>query len=266
MDEIGIWSEQKLEIIEKYCSAYATVLRAQSTAHFTFFYIDGFAGAGMHFSKTNQCEVEGSPLRALKIPGFLEYHLADTDGNKMACLKELTAGIDHVFFHHGDCNVLLPRDVFPLIRYDLYRRAFCLLDPYGLHLSWDVIMQAAGQKTIDLLINFPIMDMNQNVLKRDPGTVDPRQKERMTKFWGDESWHQAAYDTTMNLFQMEIKTNNEDMVKAYMKRLHDIAGYRYVAKPLAMKNSTNATVYYLVFASHNKTAVHIMNNIFNQYR
>ncbi|MBI4557643.1 MAG: three-Cys-motif partner protein TcmP [Candidatus Hydrogenedentes bacterium] len=60
LDEIGYWSEIKLEIIKKYASAYVTIISAQRK--FRSIYIDGFAGAGMHVSKTSGDFVPGSPL------------------------------------------------------------------------------------------------------------------------------------------------------------------------------------------------------------
>ena len=41
---------------------------------------------------------------------------------------------------------------------------FCLLDPYGLHLDWEVMRTAGELGTIDMFLNFPIMDMNRNAL------------------------------------------------------------------------------------------------------
>ena len=51
------------------------------------------------------------------------------------------------------------------------------------------------------------MDMNRNVLWRDLQKVDPKQKERMTRYWGDESWRQAGYSTEENLFGFEEKND-----------------------------------------------------------
>jgi three-Cys-motif partner protein len=51
-DEIGDWSELKLEILKKYATAYSTILSAQTKASFSHVYIDAFAGAGQHVSKT----------------------------------------------------------------------------------------------------------------------------------------------------------------------------------------------------------------------
>ena len=49
-DEIGYWSEVKLDIVKKYAAAYSTILASQGK--FTHVYIDAFSGAGMHISKT----------------------------------------------------------------------------------------------------------------------------------------------------------------------------------------------------------------------
>ena len=58
-DEIGVWSEIKLEIIREYAKAYSTILSAQK-ATFSHVYIDAFAGAGQHISRSTQELVPGS--------------------------------------------------------------------------------------------------------------------------------------------------------------------------------------------------------------
>jgi three-Cys-motif partner protein len=50
-DEIGPWSEIKLEIIQKYGPAYTTVLSSERARQLKRYYIDGFSGAGVHVSK-----------------------------------------------------------------------------------------------------------------------------------------------------------------------------------------------------------------------
>lgn len=48
-DEIGRWSELKLEIVEKYGAAYTTAL--SNARNLKKFYIDGYSGAGVHVSR-----------------------------------------------------------------------------------------------------------------------------------------------------------------------------------------------------------------------
>ena len=52
-------------------------------------YIDAFAGAGFHLSKTKGEMVRGSPLNALLVqPPFKEYHLIDLNGDKVDFIGE----------------------------------------------------------------------------------------------------------------------------------------------------------------------------------
>lgn len=64
LDEIGEWSELKLDILKKYAGAYCTILRARNLHPI---YIDGFAGAGTHIRKGTKELIPGSPLNALNI-------------------------------------------------------------------------------------------------------------------------------------------------------------------------------------------------------
>lgn len=48
-DEIGYWSELKIEIVEKYGAAYTKALA--NFPNLKKYYIDGFSGAGMHVPK-----------------------------------------------------------------------------------------------------------------------------------------------------------------------------------------------------------------------
>jgi three-Cys-motif partner protein len=85
LDEIGEWSELKLDILKKYAGAYCTILKAQNLHPI---YIDGFAGAGTHIRKRTGELVKGSPLNALEIqPPFEELHLIDTDQSKVDALN-----------------------------------------------------------------------------------------------------------------------------------------------------------------------------------
>ena len=268
-DEIGYWSEIKLDIVREYAGTYSRILSAQKSPTLYHLYIDAFAGAGVHISKRTGDFIKGSPLNALLLnPPFREYHLIDLDKNKVDLLKTMAATYPgmKVQIHEGDCNEILLKEVFPHARFGNYRRALCLLDPYGLHLNWEVLQTAGQMKSIEVFLNFPVADMNRNVLWRNPGKVDPEQADRMTAFWGDESWRQSAYDTTSNLFGYEEKTSNEEIVKAFQKRLKKVAGFKYVPDPIPMRNSKGAIVYYLFFATEKKPADDIVTFIFNKYR
>lgn len=267
LDEIGYWSEVKLEIVREYASAYSRILSKQPSikAHI---YIDAFAGAGTHISKATGQMVAGSPMNAMHIdPPFSELHFIDLEGSRTTELRRLAANNSRVTVHKGDCNKVLLEDVFPRCRYDKYRRALCLLDPYGLNVNWEVLQTAGKMGSVEIFYNFMIMDANMNVFMRDHGKVTQAQAARMDAVWGDDSWRSAAYKTTQDLFgDVEEKATNEDIAEAFRRRLEEVAGFAYVPQPIPMRNSRGAVVYYLYFASPNKTGAKIVSEVFDKYR
>ena len=139
------------------------------------------------------------------------------------------------------------------------------LDPYGLHLDWSIIAAAAKTQCIEIFINFPVQDMNRNVFWRNSDAVDTSDIERMNRFWGDETWRDAAYSSDGDLFGFEHRTDNETIAEAFYTRLKNVAGFDFVPRPLPMRNSQNAIVYYLFFASPNSTGGRIVGDIFKKY-
>ena len=104
-----------------------------------------------------------------------------------------------------------------------------------------------------------------------PGREDRLKKQaaRLTAFWGDDSWRTEAYRPTpqRGLFGDEIeKRENEAVAEAFRRRLRDVAGFANVPRPMPMRNSIGAVVYYLYFASQKNVANHIVEEIFRTYR
>lgn len=266
-DKIGYWSEIKLDIIKDYASAYSKILAAQQKPRLHHIYIDAFAGAGVHISKSTGEFVQGSPVNAILVePPFCEYHLIDLDQKKIVLLKELVEGRSDVHIHEGDGNNILLKNVFPRVLFKDYRRGLCLLDPYGLDLKWEVIKTAGQMESIDVFLNFPVADINRNVLWRNPDGVDTSDIARMNAFWGDDSWRGIAYSTERSLFGFEEKVDNETIAEGFRKRLLNVAGFKQVPRPLPMRNSRGVIVYYLFFASQKPVAMNIVQAIFSKYR
>jgi three-Cys-motif partner protein len=269
-DEIGIWSEVKLAIIREYASAYAKILHAerQKSIHsLRWLYIDAYAGPGLHVSKTTKEIVDGSPLIALKTtPAFSEYHFIDSDPHRADQLRTIAGDRKEVHVYSADCNEVLLEKIFPRAKYEDYRRALCLLDPYNINLRWEVIEAAGKMKSVEVFLNFMIMDINRNVLRKNPDKAIQSKVEQLTRLWGDETWIDAAYDTTGNLFGDPEKVSNERFENAWRERLKKKAGFRFVSKPMPMKTKTNSVIYYLYFASQKPVAAGIVEDIFNKYR
>jgi hypothetical protein len=60
LDDIGPWPEIRLEIIKTYASAYSAILSRQRGLHHV--YIDAFAEAGIHFTRSAGEHVLGTRL------------------------------------------------------------------------------------------------------------------------------------------------------------------------------------------------------------
>ena len=261
-DELGPWSINKLDIVHKYATAYGEIINGRRLRPI---YIDGFAGSGHNVERATGETIEGSPLRVLDVkPGFEEYHFIDVDADKLDELKSATRGRSNVFFYNEDANQALLR-IIPTVKYSDFKRALCVLDPYGLDVDWKVLVAAAQQRTIEIFFNFSIMDINRNILRHNRDTVTQKQYDRMMRAWGDESWQQELFSADDSLFGDLDKVENSAIARAFQKRLRDVAGFDYVPDPVCMKNSKNAGLYYWFFASQNSTGAKIAKDIFKRY-
>src|SRR5579864_4465614 len=117
IDEIGPWSEVKLDILRRYAVEYSKILSNQKDPRLFHVYIDAFAGTGYHLSETTGAMVLGSPLNALQVrPPFREYYLIDLDGDKAGGLRRIVGDRADVHIYPGDCNSILPAEIFPRVR------------------------------------------------------------------------------------------------------------------------------------------------------
>jgi three-Cys-motif partner protein len=270
-DEIGYWSEIKHEIIEKYALAYSTIFSSPKYSYFHHVYIDAFAGSGTHISKTTKGQVRGSPHIALDInPPFKEYYFIDTNGDKVNELRRIVTSYPKAKVHilQEDCNTALLTDVFPHIT-GKYDRGLCLLDPYGLNLKWDVMETAGKMGTVEIFLNFPVMDMRRNVLLGNPKEATPLNIKRMDRFWGNHSWSDIAYVQIQDLFGdiVEFKQKNIKLLtEAFRERLWQAAHFKYVPQPIPMRNTRSSILYFLFFASNNQTGNKILSEILDKYR
>jgi len=272
LDEIGIWTEVKLDIIKEYANAFTKIMKNKEWCK-GYVYIDAFAGPGVHISKRTGELIPGSPWNALEIDNpFTEYHYIDIDKKKTGILSGLIGDRADINIYKGDCNKILTEKILPSLPYKSYKRALCILDPYGLHLNWKTIMTAAQQRTTEIFLNFPLMDMNRNVLHKNLFSVESDQIERMNRFCGTDEWQEILYkeDNQMNLFgdtyRIKVVDSNAKLSNWFKKeRLQKTAGFKFVPEPMLMRNSTGGPLFFLFFASHNEKGKKIVTDIFNKY-
>ena len=123
-DEIGIWSELKLEIVEQYGAAYTKAFARNP--RLKKYHIDGFSGAGVHVAKRTKAQVEGSPARALKVqPPFDGYCFIDLNADKTDYLRAVCGDRKVADIYTGDLNEYLTKTVLPEIQFKKFTRALC---------------------------------------------------------------------------------------------------------------------------------------------
>jgi three-Cys-motif partner protein len=268
LDEIGIWSEIKIAILREYACAFTRILKTKVWCKGCC-YIDAFAGAGMHISKTTREMVQGSPLNALLVePQFDRIILIDIDAEKVELLNTLCGHDTRVEILSGDCNEVLLDKVAPSLPYASYWRGLCVLDPYGIHgktLGWQTIKQLADLRAVDIFLNFPVMDINRNTLRSRLATADDADVAAFNEFCGTEDWKDLMYQA--DLFgELGKIGNNQTLAKWFQKRLKTVAGFEFVPEPILMRNTKGSELYFLYFASHQSVAQKVVLDIFKKHR
>lgn len=268
LDEIGIWSEIKIAILREYAYAFTRILKTKAWCKGCC-YIDAFAGAGVHISKTTGEMVQGSPLNALLVePQFDRIVLIDLDAEKVELLKTLCGYDKRVEIEPGDCNEILLEKIVPSLSYSSYWRGLCVLDPYGIHgkiLRWQTIKQLADLQTVDIFINFPLMDINRNTLRKGLANADDSDVAAFNEFCGTEDWKDLMYQP--DLFgDMGKIGDNQTIAKWFRDRIETDAGFKFVPEPILMRNSKGGPLYFLYFASHQSVAEKVVLDIFKKYR
>jgi hypothetical protein len=65
--------------------------------------------------------------------------------------------------------------------------------------------------------------------------------------------------------EMQEKNSIDQVAKAFQERLKKAAEFTYVPKPMPMRNSKGAIVYFLFFAARERTADKIVKDIFSKH-
>lgn len=276
-DEIGPWSEDKLDLLEKYLRAYSIIMNSQKEkGYFTkYHYIDAFAGAVVATAKNYDDPditrfIEGSPLRALQVkPPFDVYWFIEMQAKRSTKLTELQA--DHsdrdIRVRKGDCNAILRNEVIPEVNRASKQRGVVFLDPYGLQVRWATMVALAQAGTFDVFVNFSTMGITR-LLERNR-KPDEKTRERISQVMGDSGWIDLLYSQSSSF--LEAPATNRGVLRAnwladqYAKQVGTL--FEHVsAPPLLMRNTRNAPIYSLFLASHNETAVkRIFNSVTEKY-
>ncbi|VTS00468.1 Uncharacterized protein OS=Calothrix sp. PCC 6303 GN=Cal6303_0364 PE=4 SV=1 [Gemmata massiliana] len=268
------WTQDKLERVRKYLTAYTTIMRKRSHQ---FAYIDGFAGTGYHelkqeaddgaglFSEPAEPEVtaflDGSARMALQVePRFHKYIFIEKSAKKAAELEKLKSeftdrGPD-IRIETADANEAIQK----LCRasWDKHR-AVLFMDPFGMQLTWDTVRVVAATRAIDTWILFPLSAVNR-LLKSD-ANIPLSWRARLDTMFGEPNWFDEFFpeNRSDNLFETDAvrrrKAATMEKIGEYFNRRLASVFAGVAPNPYTLKNKLGVPLFQLCFAAGNPHAV-----------
>ncbi len=261
----GLWTREKLQVLEKYLHFYAIALKNQP---FTLHYVDAFAGTGSHDPKVKSSQGEiiphedfqGSVTTALNLePGFHHYHFNDLNPDHIRELRALKVNHPSKNIHitEKDANSFVPEFCATLGKND---RAVLFLDPYSTQLNWATLKHIAATQKIDLWLLFPISAITR-MTPTDGAKIRPEWRKTITRLLGTDKWEEALYKPKLlpamdDLFGDQSNHNgterlNIDELEAWItKRLRET--FYYVAKPHRLTNNNRPLFLFYLAVSNPK--------------
>jgi three-Cys-motif partner protein len=265
----GNWTEEKMDIVVKYATAYLTIMNQQNWVKTIYF--DGFAGSGLIDSGDPEELKKGTCLRILDISEpkpFDMYYFVELDEEHKTALEINLKNHplrNSVFIVREDCNKKL-LDLAKYLKENKSYRALVYIDPYGMSVNWSSIESLRGLG-VDLWILVPT-GMGVNRMLTFNGNISESWMHKLETFMGysREEIMQHFYKpkTNLTLFGEETSVRKERnavqmAVDLYTKKLKEV--FSEVSKPFVMRNSQNSIMYHFMMATNNKAAVKIANDV-----
>ena len=289
----GSWTEEKLEAFEKYVNAYLTIMnKYRDQFGWKLLYFDGFAGSGTRTTNQGadselmielfreqeisleQISVYQSAAERvvnIKQRGFDYYYFVDLDKSANDELKEKLRPYSNqgknLTFRNTDANSITKRMGEYLIANEKIK-GLVLLDPFGMNLDWETIAALKGT-SVDLWILVPSGVIINRLLERD-GSL--KHIEKLKQYFGltkseiESRFYTKKTDKTLfgEIEKMEkVKEPIKRIAELYVERLKTL--FPYVTEdPLVMTNTKGVPIFHVVFASNNKNAMKIAQQIISK--
>jgi len=254
------WTALKLEYLDYYLQAYVIATRKAREIH----YIDPFASCGECIVVESGKIVQGSPWRALNsVPQFSQYHFVEKRPMLAAYLRKSIneKGFENAHVYSGDCNLVIPREILPIIPRNV--PCFAFLDPEGMQLDWETVRALAKHRQgwkVELLILYPY-DM---AVARQFSLINKRPSisTRLTSFYGDECWKHQLFES-IDAEESTAK-RRQRFVDLYTGNLRAL-GYKFV-EVYGPFRANKRPLYHVVFASDSPVGAKIMHDVWAKPR
>lgn len=274
----GKWTEEKIEIFMKYVMAYLTIMKTKP--FYRLLYFDGFAGSGVIDPNEEADEfdlIQGVATRILDItaprPFDIHYFVEKNKDNAERLRQLIDAGYPHkkanAFVSNSDCNKKLIDLAAYMRRSDNKNiRALAFLDPYGMQLSWDSLLNLR-ELPLDVWILVPT-GIGAGRLLRNDALIEPSWMRKLKEFFGMEEEaimnHFYQRKTVPTLFgdldSFHKKPQPSEQIAAlYASRIKEEGIFKFVSTPRPLKNSINMTMYHFIMCTNNASGLNIANTI-----
>jgi len=286
----GVWTEEKLDALEKYVNAYLTIMNVYKDRYgWKLIYFDGFAGSGSRNEDGTQPVSElmldlfkdeyideeelntykGAAERVLGITqrGFDQYVFVDKSKKSSLQLEERLAPLakeKNLVFKTSDANEQVSH-LAKAMQTNKRLASLVLLDPFGMQVDWESIEQLKGTRT-DLWILIPTGVIVNRMLDRK---CELTHIDKLTSFFGkdeaflkDYFYRKRTEDTLFGETEIveKVKKPIEKIAKLYIEQLKDV--FLYVTeRPLVLYNTRNTPIFHFACASNNETAIKIASHI-----
>lgn len=276
----GIWTEEKLNIFNRYLEAYLIALKNQP---FKKIYIDAFAGSGEIETKNGNNHFIGSAKRSLQAnEKFDHYYFIEKESNNSS---KLQAMINEEFAELKERTTVLCGDANEQLKIIIKKtdwsttRGLLFLDPYATQVDWETLPLVAETKAIDTWYLFPFYALNRMLSNNG---INESHAKCVDRILGERGWRVEFYkdDPQLLLFNEfgedlpcnnKIKTANSQKIKEYLiRRLKTV--FPYVSEyPRIFTNSKNSAIFLFCFTISNPNpkaqglAKRIANHILKNY-
>ncbi len=276
----GAWTEKKLDAFEKYVNAYLTIM--DKNPYWKTIYFDAFAGSGdrdvqneeifkqLSILPEQEFVYKGAAERVVSMKKKFDwYYFIDSDKKSVSSLKNKLELIfperkKSFVFRVSDSNDELIKLSKALKEKKLASLIF--LDPFGMQIKWDAIKALKNTKS-DIWILIPTGVIVNRLLDKKG---ELKHIKKLESFFGmrEEEIRKFFYKSQkrLNLFGQEdemlakVMSPIQKIADLYIKNLSQIWKHT-IETPLVLENNNGTPIFHFVFASNNKTAVEIAQQI-----
>lgn len=262
----GIWTQNKLEILDEYLRFYVNALKNQS---FVLHYVDAFAGVGTHTPKeidgqeviVPREDLVGSVRVALDVePGFDRYHFNDLNAAHVHELENIAQAYPGKRIHvtQKDANEFVPEFCDTMSNKD---RAVLLVDPYNTEFDWTTLRHIANTGKIDLWLLFPI-SVVLRMTPKDGVQVREEWGPTLERLLGTSKWREALYKPKekpahIDMFpseqdELEERVNVSALTEWVRSRLSE--EFCYVGQPFVLRNNGRPLFLFFLAVSNQRPA------------